>query len=171
MNKHFAFSVSAILTLVVILILVLFAILFTNSFEFNSPPSITDIQQQFDDNYTDIKVIAEFLTNANYEHARISEANGTMWGDFSDIEIQSNEVVDAINRILKNGNYISITKLDNTIYFLQWRRGSDIGAGIAYSINGIDLPNISYMTQCHLLSKDNWYYYVSDYNSWRNQQS
>ena len=162
MGKKTAFALVPIVSV--------FVILFVECLKFNSPPSITAVQQDFKNNYSAIRIIVEFITSEKYENVYILEANGVMRADFANVQIENNQVVDAIKQILENGNYKSICKRGNTIYLLQWKGVRDIGCGIAYSINGIDLPNIEYMTQCSPLDKDNWYYYVSDYNSWRNQQ-
>ena len=85
--------------------------------------------------------------------------------------IDDPQVVLAANTLLKSKVYHHICKIDNTIYLLQWTGLQDISCGIAYTINKVDLPQVIYTTQLLPLSNEGWYYYVADYELWRNQNS
>ena len=63
--------------------------------------------------------------------------------------------------------YKGIGRDGNTIYFVRWTRLMDFGAGIAYSVNGKDEPELDFVTKLEPLSEDGWYFYEEDYNEWR----
>ena len=131
-------------------------------------PDETSVRQQLEENRSDIDIITDYLINSGYTNVYIQNASGMIVADQENVYIIDSVVFDAINRVLDN--YILINKLGNTIYLLQWRTAQDIGCGVAYTINGIDAPEIEFATKLVPLSDEGWYYYVSDYNAWRNSQ-
>ena len=153
--------------IVVILSVVIIIYFLSSCSILNSPPSISDVQQKFDDNFSAIEIVTEFLITEDYKNIYIWECNGRMEADFVDINIQNQEVADAVIQLLGTGNYKRISKRSNTIVFLQWTGSKDIGCGVVYTINSSEKPCVEYMTQYTALNKENWYYYVSDYNAWR----
>lgn len=131
-----------------------------------SPPNIQTVKEQFYDNRDDISLITEYMIDSGCESIYIHDDSGNMFADQITTKIHSIEVSAAIKRLF-NGKYSVITKDGNTILFQQWTRFMDAGCGIAYSINGRDLPEIQYLTELVPLSEEGWYYYVDDYNEWR----
>ena len=91
----------------------------------------------------------------------------TMQADLRELPIEDREVTAAVQRL--QDSYQNIRKNGNTIVLNQWAGLADIGCGIAYSINGTDAPKVQFMTVLVPLSEDGWYYYVDDYNEWRNE--
>lgn len=135
-----------------------------------TPPSVNAVDQKLQANITDVQMIISFMKNSEYEDIYIHDISGTMLADLVTVEIPDDAVKDAVHLLLGNDVYKSIYKQGNTIKLLQWAGSSDIGCGIAYTINGIDPPEIQYMTQLLPLSAEGWYYYVSDFNTWRLEQ-
>lgn len=133
----------------------------------NTPPNVSSVEKQFQNNYNAIQTIIEFIINTGYNNIYIQDSEGTMMADLKDLPIGDDDVLAAVQTLFKGGYYINISKIDNTITFLQWRGTKDIGCGIAYSINGVDAPEVQFMTKLVSLSEDGWFYYVSDYNTWR----
>ena len=137
-------------------------------------PSKEDIEGHFQDNYNDIQIVIDFMINTNYGSIYIDETNGTMRADLEKVNITDDNVKRAVKNLLggflkQDGQYYSISMHNNTIEFHQWSGSQDIGCGIAYSINGTDIPDIEYCTELVPLSETGWYYYVDDYNTWRNK--
>lgn len=133
----------------------------------NYPPSIESVQKQYYEHSEDIQIIIDFLLSVNYEDIFIRENDGWMLADLNSVPIDEEKVCMAIDRLLTNRAFYHIVKNGNTIYLLQWKGIRDVGCGIAYSINGINNPEIEYVTQLVPLSNDGWFYYVSDYEEWR----
>lgn len=130
----------------------------------NTPPEVTAVKEQFNNYYDSIQVVVDFMINSNYENIYILDDSGIIQADFKDIYVK-----DSVNKAIKqllNGKYSSINKIGNTIWLLQWRGAQDIGCGLAYSINGTELPEVDFMTDLVPISENGWYYYISDYNSW-----
>ena len=150
-----------------IIIIMAFCISFTCC-DNNTPPDVDSVQEHFLNNYSDIQVIVEYMVSSPYENVYIMDANGTMQADLTWMEIADEEVMAAVNNLLKNGEYIQIIKIGNTISLLQWCGTRDIECGIAYSINRTDAPDVQFMTTVVPITEDGWYYYIADYNKWRN---
>lgn len=140
---------------------------FTACQNLDTPPSISSIQGIFDDNYNDIRTAATFMTNSGYEDVCISDINGTMFADFSHVSINDDDAFEAIKQLIKDEGFIQICKIGNTIWFQQWDGIRDISCGIAFSINGIDDPEVQYTTELLPLDENGWFYYVADYELWR----
>ena len=134
-------------------------------------PDETFVQKKLTKNYDSICVITNFLANSEYNHIYIREADGTMLADLQERQIDNNEVLIAVRRLLNGGKYIYIYKSGNTIHLLQWLSIKDRGCGIAYTISQEGLPEVNYATEFIPLSEPGWFYYVYDYNEWRNQKS
>lgn len=152
----------AVFTLAIALIMVLL----TGCNGNNTPPDMINAQQVFQNNCNDIHTIVQFLTGLDCRNVYIDDDGESMLADLVNVPINNVEVSAAIKRLFKT--YLSIDKIDNTIHLLQWRGSKDIGCGIAYSINGIEPPVVQFMTELTPLTEVGWFYYVSDYNTWRN---
>jgi hypothetical protein len=152
----------------VIAILILFITLLNGCFLRSKPPDVRSVEEQIQENYSDIQSIVRFMIERGYDDVYISDTNGTMLSDLTRVTIADEAVYTAITKLISSGEYIHFSKIGNTIRILQWRGMQDIGCGIAYSINRIELPKVQYVTELVPLNEDGWYYYVADYNSWRN---
>ncbi len=137
----------------------------------STPPTVEAVEERFNENYDDILTVVSFMINSGHEDIQIRDYSGTMYVDFEWIDITDASVNSAVERLLGSNLYRYIFKSGNTIQFIQWTGLQDIGCGITYTINGIDLPEIQHMTEIVPLSQDGWYYYVDDYNEWRLQQT
>lgn len=138
--------------------------------DFNSPPSTISVQNRYKEHSDDIQIIVDYLSSTDYEDVYITDNNGTMLAELEIILVEDSTFSNAIDCIIGNRVYQHINKNGNTISFLQWKGIRDIGCGIAYTINGIDTPEIEFATKIIPLSDEGWFYYVSDYNAWRNSQ-
>lgn len=125
-------------------------------------------QKILQDNHNDINIVTDFLSELDYCNVYIRDDGEYMQADLVDIYIDDSRVSEATKRLLDT--YVNINKIGNTIYLLQVK-GPDIGYGIAYSINGIDAPEVQHMTELTPLTEDGWFFYVSDYNTWRSNNT
>ena len=145
----------------------IFGLVLTSCYR-STPPDLVAVQDRFDNNFDAIQEVIDFMKNSEHRNIYITESDGTMNADLYEISITDPSVVDAINQLLESKNYYKICKIDNTIYLLQWKGLHDIGCGIAYTINETDPPEIPYATTLLPLACDGWFYYVSDYELWKN---
>ena len=120
------------------------------------------------DNRNDINIVTDFLSELDYCNVYIRNDGEHMQADLVDIYINDARVSEATKRLLDT--YVNINKIGNTIYLLQVK-GPDIGYGIAYSINGTDTPEVQFMTELTPLTEDGWFFYISDYNTWRSNNT
>jgi len=125
-----------------------------------SPPDKDKAERYFKRDYKSLETIIYYMENSDRKSIRVHKTMST-YG------IKDEEVVEAINRLFEKRGYDVISKNGNTIHFLRWTRFRDFGSGIAYSINGIDEPDLQYLTKLEPLSESNWYYYEEDFNEWR----
>ncbi len=117
------------------------------------PPDVNKAEKILDEDSKLIETVVDYLKNSD-EDIYINKL--TTYYDIDKIE--DKEVVKAVEKLLAKG-YDAIIKDGNTICFLRWTFWRDFGAGIAYSINGVDEPEIEYVKKLEPLSKDGWYYY------------
>lgn len=164
-------KVKKTLIIALILLTVLLIILVSSCHGYNTPPSVSYVKNKFILNHNEINVIVEYMINAGYEDIYISSADGFMIADLMKIQICDESFLAAVKKLIQDNAYIHISKNGNTISFLQWRGIKDIGCGVAYSINGINAPDIQFMTELVPIFDAGWFYYVSDYNKWRSEQS
>lgn len=151
--------------------LIALVVFFGGCLNANTPPSLEDAEAKLIKNKIDVYTITEYLRNISYDKIIISRSDGSMFADFSTRHIEENMVVEAIARLFENEQYYSIYKHGNTIEFSEWKGLQDTGSGIAFSLNGVDVPQVAYTTIMTPLSQSGWYYYVEDYNSWRIDQT
>jgi len=133
---------------------------------FNTPPDLSVIQAKFDENKDDIELVISSAEFSQYDDLYFSEPNGEALSGLRRIPIQNTEVCEAINRLLKKGNYENINKKGEGVCLLQWS-GMDIGCGIIFSDNIEKSIDDFWLTEVKPMSDDGWYYYVSNYNDWR----
>lgn len=133
-----------------------------------TPPSVNTVQHCFDENREDILLIVSFMKNSGFEDVYITDSSGQAFADFTTLNIPDNEVCNAIRRLLETDIYVHISKMDQTISFLQWTGLSDVGCGIVYTQDINESIDREFITELVPLSDECWFYYVSDYNAWRN---
>ena len=115
----------------------------------------------------DILAIVSYVYKSGYHDMYISDSTGQAYADFTTVSISDNDVCNAIRRLFKNNTYLQISKMDQTISFLQWTGLRDIGCGILFSKNVEESIESEFITELVPLSEKDWFYYVSDYNAWR----
>ena len=138
--------------------------------EANTPPSISEIEEIFLENYDDFTLVTEYLLDYGREEVYIEDSGGTMHAGLERIDIADEAVADAVVRLWRIGcSSIAKDESDNSIAFELWWCSQDKACGVAFSINGEE-PTVQFMTEREALQKDGWYYYVEDYHSWRIQR-
>ncbi len=131
-----------------------------------------DAEQWIRDCSLELTMVVEYLIGYEYDNIFIDKANGRMTLLLSgDVEIDNDDVVVAVKKLFSHGfKIISKNKKSNCIHFLKHTRFNDYGAGLAYSIDGINDPDLTYLTKLEKLTSPNWYYYEEDFNEWRIRQ-
>ena len=150
------------------LLIIFFLLVFSGCMLRNTPPDVTQIEEQFNIGYNDINTITNFLVNDSHKTIYIYDADGEMLADIEWKKIKDQSVVDALKNFEDTYEFISISKEGNTIAFMMWKTFQEIDCGVAYSISGYAPPKVIYCTELVPLSEAGWYYYVADYNEWRN---
>lgn len=152
------------------LLFVLLAFLLFGCSVINPMPTAEEAQETFNENYVYIQTVVSYMVSGSYESILIDDTSGTMYADFADRHIEDRSVVDALTVLFNSAGYLNIYMNGNTIYFMQWSSVHERDCGVAYSINGIDRPDIQFITECIPLQESGWYYCVEDYNLWRAKQ-
>ena len=112
------------------------------------------------------------MKNSQYNEIYISDTdeNGTMFTGVKSgkVPIGNDTVSQSINYLFKKIGYQTIKKSGNTVSFQRLVSIRDNSAGIAFSLDGNE-PKIEYGTKIEPLSEKDWYYWESDFNSWKKQ--
>ena len=164
MKKH---AILIVLVVFFVSLILISNLMFSLLEKADTPPEIGVVQEQFQNRCADISLVVDYLAASGYENVYINDREKDMLADFVRMPIDDLEIYTVITDLFESGYCTQINKIGNTIYLLQWKGIRDIGCGVAYSINGIDLPKIQYATELVPLSEDSWYYYVADYNETR----
>lgn len=85
-----------------------------------------------------------------------------------EIEIEDKEVLNALYKLFKKG--YGIISCNKTGIEFQRIIGIERSEGIAYSF-GDSVPEIDFLIYSEPLSKDGWYYYISDFNEYKRQNN
>lgn len=132
------------------------------------PPTVSEIQGIFDRDRENILLVTDYFVSSGYSNLMVRDDDcKNMFADMKDVAIEDEAVVTALKALAKNG-YQTFSKSGNTIEFCVWSRLSDVGCGMAYSIDG-EAIQVDYLTESAPLAEDGWFYFVDDFNEWRAQ--
>lgn len=81
------------------------------------------------------------------------------------------EIAPVVKRLLKEYELIVMDAETNRIQFEFWTSVHDQGCGLLYALEQTKQPTVEYMTQREPLSVEGWYYYFTDFNEWRVEQT
>lgn len=140
---------------------------------FPNTPDVESVEEHFRSNQEDIQIVVDFLVSMEHPSVYINTTDSTVLVDLERIEIEDEKVNAAIKQLLEDSifdtkqYYNFADKTRNAIHFGLWCSAQGVECGVAYSINGEDLPLSQFCTEIVPLSEPGWYYYVDDYNEWR----
>lgn len=134
----------------------------------NTPPDLRRVQAVFDENQEEIQLVTTYLMESGYDTVYISDSGQRIVADLSPLTISDAEVSGAIRKLLASGKYKQIDKFGETVIFLQWTGPCDIGCGALYSRDIEESTEGAWLTTVCPMKDARWFYYVSDYNAWRN---
>lgn len=157
-----------VLTTVFILLIVLVLFLIIGHTVVNTPPDINFTQNCFAENRSNIQLVVDYMLKQEYENVYVLDSHGKILADLEEKKIDDPVVCSAIHHLITSNIFVDINKFGNTIEFQLWQGTKDMGCGIAYSIDGVSAPDVQFMTECQPLSEEAWFYYIYDYNRWRN---
>ncbi len=128
------------------------------------PPDIEAMEAYFQKNYDDILLVTSFLIQQEGSvHIDYDRDDFESWFD-----VKVPQKIKKTIMSLRENQRIVVSKRGNTIVYTIWIPDmTEKDCGIAFSINGTDIPEIEYATVITPLSKPGWYYYVVDFNEWR----
>ena len=151
---------------------------------FPPAPSYKQMDRYLTENIQELSCIAEYLSQFDYDNISIRKDNvvsKTMsaysieYMPDTDIKTGSNhfnlpitevKVLDAIEKLFEHGfDYIGKDR-NEYLDFSKWS-ALDRGKGIAYSLNGYAPVNLYAVIDLKSLSIENWYYYESNYDKWK----
>jgi len=165
----------SILSLVLILVLAYIIISYAALFFAGNPvfmPSTASIEASFKQNRSDLLAVSEYVKSLEYDTVYITKDGVVSVADYESgqrgerIEISDQDVVAAVERLFQKSNFHVISSIPNEFIEFQKWSARDIGCGIAYSFDE-DKPAIEFVTELIPLSESGWYYYVSDFNTYR----
>ena len=161
--------------IILIVVLAVLTIIFVGGFVFLCllMPVLSQkgTEEDFSKNRDNIIIVTNYLVNSKYESIIIttSDFDGTMYVNLDgDIAIEDQQVLEALDELLKPNNYKTIGRYKNAIDFIR-SSTLDFSSGIVYSMDGND-PQLQFLTRLEPLSEPNWYYFEEDFNLWRERE-
>jgi hypothetical protein len=129
-----------------------------------------DVDISFQQDYVLISDITEYMLSLEETPVYIECEKIELRGRFGEpMDFQSPEIERLVEALAEKG-YLQIQKMDSIVVFDIWRKrfNEEFESGFVYSTYGTgDLSAIPFLVYQRPLSKENWYYYESDYNEWR----
>ena len=131
----------------------------------SNPVTVDDAESFLTDHLEELQTVADYCIDSGIHLLLIRSAREAAEYDLPD------SCKDAVRELRRNGvRIIGYLDTEACIEFELWNSVQDIGCGIAYSfVDGAE-PDIQFLTEIQPLSVENWYYYVTDYNTWRAMQ-
>ncbi len=119
-------------------------------------PTKEEFEQYLCENSDDFDTILNYLIDQKSIVRFVYD--GVDFENWFDTDV-SEDVINAIKR-LKYHDRIIVSKSENTIYIELWHPFmKEKSSGLAYSINGVDKPEVEYITEMTPISEPGWYYY------------
>ncbi len=156
------------------------------------PPGEDKIKAVFTENEDAFRASAKYLLSfedkfSNLENVYITKPDeitvytrqpGTVYLDDQTVKPEGNaaEHISALfnagcKSIGMSGSANTNSNSPNSIYFRMWSATvRDTDCGIAVSKDEGGTPKTEFMTKLSPISDDGWYYYISDYEDWREAQ-
>ncbi|WP_405356393.1 hypothetical protein [Ruminococcus sp.] len=153
----------------------------------SEPPTVERMKESFSEHEADFQAIADYLIMTcadlpDFKSATIKDGKITQYRlDPDGVQLNKTETSVADSPIADNckrlkqagckdiGMCISGKETQNAVCFTMWSRDiKQAECGIAYSVNGTDPPVIQFKTELSPIAKDRWYYFLADYEEWRN---
>ena len=136
-------------------------------------PSIGQIENNYLEYESDYFTVSTYLVNTQAEWALIETDTGEILIDFNEQIINDSLVLESLHHLWKAGCFsIYMNRANNSICFELWKTGmvGDADAGLLYAIEYDEkkLPTTQYLTELQPLQADSWYYYIADYEEYRN---
>ena len=133
-------------------------------------PTISRITFSLSGNREHYETLVMYLKELPFDYVFIDSDDGTVFYDFADHEIESDNVRASIHCLWKNGcEFIckDAKNGNNTIWFQLWHQTSGgLDCGLACTIDGTGDPNVVFQTEFKEIAAG-WYYYYSDYEAYR----
>jgi len=162
----------------VVIVIAIMSIIMLSALRVQSPfrsPNLTQMEEYFQADREQLQIIIDYFISTNFDtiSISISSIHGEQEVEmFTGLEtgriLVSNENVSRTIYNLFNAGYRGIGKSETGIRFLKWAI-RDHGRGIVYSING-NVPDetmLPFLTELQPLSEENWFFYVENFNEWR----
>lgn len=156
------------------------------------PPGEDKMKAVFTENETAFKASAKYLLSfedkyENLENVYITKPDevtvytrqpGTVYLDEKVVKTETTAAEDisalfnaGCKSIGMSGSANINSSSPNSIYYRMWSATIyDIDCGIAVSKDEGGTPKTEFMTKLSPISDDGWYYYISDYEDWREAQ-
>ena len=155
---------------IAIICIILMGILaFTGYYQFfSSKPKKQTIIAVFENERDSFVTIADYLKGLSYSSCFIDSENGTFFAEFTYHEIGDPLVIGSIKRLWECGcSHITKDNSNNSVAFELWSNNHELDCGMLTCIHEGEEAKVEYMTGIQETSSQNWYYYVEDYNKWR----
>lgn len=136
-------------------------------------PSVGQIEKIFLEYESEFSTVSTYLVNIQAEWAIIETDTGKIKIDFNNQIINDSLVLESLHHLWEAGCFsIYMNRADNSVCFELWKTGmvGDADAGLLYAIETDEkkLPTTQYLTELQPLQTDSWYYYIADYEEYRN---
>ena len=132
-----------------------------------------DIKKTFEEDYEELKIIADFLLAQKYSSISIQRNQNYMVANFGEhFPFDNDEVENTVNSLFDKG-YLYFYRSNNTVHFERWKKWMyhEYRSGFAYLNEDSCNLDIQFLIEQQEMSVAGWYYYEDDYNEWRSRNS
>lgn len=137
------------------------------------PPNVEEVESFMDKNWESIVLVNDYLLGLGDRDAIIDCEEGDILIDLVLQQIEDDAVREAIQSLRREGctgisKTINTDDIKNAIDYLIWIRTiGGVSCGFVYAIDHTRPPKLQYQTELIPLSREGWYYYIENYEEWR----
>lgn len=153
---------------IALVLLGLFSIIILSECFVQGEPGIEAAESHFQRDLNDLQNMVQWMLSTEYESIAFWRWNNFMLAELEHLPIDES-IRPTLDRLYHNGyQFISMDREENTIVFEYWSRTmGNQSCGLAYALDEESMPIIQFMTEIEPLSAKGWYYYFTDYETWR----
>lgn len=137
-------------------------------------PSAQCAEKYWERDADDLRTMVQWLQNTGYRFFSFDRFDDFALADLEHIPLgELDETIrPTLERLFdKRYQVIILDREENSIQFEFWSNFQQQGCGLLYAIDPAKPAKTQYMMQCEPLSEAQWYYYFTDANAWRAEQT
>lgn len=149
-------------------------LLFLGGCSIVAEPSAQCAEKYWERDADDLQTMVQWLQNTGYQFFSFDRFDDFALADLEHVPLDELDetIRPTLERLFdKRYQVIILDREENSIQFEFWSNFQQQGCGLLYAIDPAKPARTQYMMQCEPLTEAQWYYYFTDANEWRVEQT